>query len=139
MSNKVYKVKKVEDRIYTKPSVFEFILNLIVNSCILLLATKVFNGFYISSVWYAILASLIISLLNETIKPILIFLFMPITIVTMGLFYPLINVMILKLTGLLLGSNFIIEGWIVPIFISIFIWIMKCVCNVFIVAPISRR
>lgn len=135
MANK----KGIESRVYTKPSLLEFILNLIINSCILLLATKVFNGFSISSIWYAILASLIITLLNETIKPILIFIFLPITIYTLGLFYPIINVIILKLTGWFLGSNFIIEGWFVPIFISIFIWIVKCVCNIFIVNPILTR
>lgn len=127
------------ERIYNKPSVLEFILNLIVNTCILMLATKIFKGFYISSIWYAVLSSLIISLLNETVKPILVVFFLPITVYTLGLFYPLINVIILKLTGVLLGNNFIINGLIVPIFISMFIWFMKILCNIFIINPIMLK
>ncbi|MBQ9853911.1 MAG: phage holin family protein [Bacilli bacterium] len=127
------------ERIYNKPSVLEFILNLIINTCILMLATKIFKGFYISSIWYAVLSSLIISLLNETVKPILVVFFLPITIYTLGLFYPLINVIILKLTGVLLGNNFIINGLIVPIFISMFIWFMKILCNIFIINPIMLK
>ncbi|MBQ3142712.1 MAG: phage holin family protein [Bacilli bacterium] len=127
------------ERIYNKPSVLEFILNLIINTCILMLATKIFKGFYISSIWYAVLSSLIISLLNETVKPILVVFFLPITVYTLGLFYPLINVIILKLTGVLLGNNFIINGLIVPIFISMFIWFMKILCNIFIINPIMLK
>lgn len=129
----------MKDRVYTKFSLFEFILNLLVNSLILLLATKIFKDFYISSIWYAILASLIISILNETIKPILVIVFLPITIYSLGLFYPIINVFILKLTGVFLGANFIILGWITPIFISLFIALMKFICNIFIVKPTMLR
>lgn len=132
-----------KEKIYGKPNTFEFFLNLAINTFILVFATKVFNGFYISNIGYAILAALIISILNETIKPFLIVIFLPITLYSLGLFYPVINVMILKLTGILLGNNFIINGWIVPIFISLFIYIMKVICNIFIINPIminrSRR
>lgn len=128
-----------KEKIYSKPNSFEFFLNLAVNTFILVSATKIFNGFFISSIWYAILAALIISILNETIKPFLIVIFMPITIYTLGLFYPIINVIILKLTGVLLGTNFIIEGWMIPIFISLFIALMKFLCNIFLINPIMNN
>lgn len=128
-----------KEKIYSKPNSFEFFLNLAVNTFILVFATKIFKGFYISSIWYAILAALIISILNETIKPFLIVIFMPITIYTLGLFYPIINVIILKLTGVLLGTNFIIEGWMIPIFISLFIALMKFLCNIFLINPIMTN
>ena len=129
----------MKDNIYNKPNILEFAVNLVVNAFILVFATKVFNGFYISNNLYALLASLIISLLNETVKPLLVLVFLPITIYSLGFFYPIINVIVLKLTGLLLGNNFIILGWVIPVFISIFIWIMKLLCNIFIINPVMSK
>ena len=75
----------------------------------------------ISSFGYAILTSLIILILNKTIKPILNIVALPITIMSLGILYPFINVIILKLASLIMGQAFIVEGWFVPFFISIFI------------------
>ena len=38
-----------------------------------------------------VIAVLIIFILNRTIKPLLVFLTLPLTAITLGLFYPLIN------------------------------------------------
>lgn len=104
-----------------KYSVLEFALTLAINSFVLMLASKIFKGFYIESFGYAIITSLVISLLSATIKPILKVLFLPVTIVTTGIFYPFINVIILKLASLIMGKSFVVEGWILPFFIAIFI------------------
>lgn len=104
-----------------KYSVLEFALTLAINSFVLMLASKIFKGFYIESFGYAIITSLVISLLSATIKPILKVLFLPVTIVTTGIFYPFINVIILKLASLIIGKSFVVEGWILPFFIAIFI------------------
>lgn len=116
---------------YTKTSTFvEFIIDTLVGAIILLLAQKLFNDIYISSFGYAFLAALIISLLNNTIKYFLVIFFMPITILSLGLFYPIIDVIILKITSFFLGSNFNIIGWFTPFFISIFISIMKSLYSI---------
>lgn len=99
----------------------ELILTLLINSVVLILSTKIFKGFMISSFGYAILTSLIILILNKTIKPILNIVALPITIMSLGILYPFINVIILKLASLIMGQAFIVEGWFVPFFISIFI------------------
>lgn len=104
-----------------KYTLLEFALTLAINSFVLMLASKIFKGFYIESFGYAIITSLVISLLSATIKPILKVLFLPVTIVTTGIFYPFINVIILKLASLIMGKSFVVEGWILPFFIAIFI------------------
>ena len=74
---------------------------------------------------YALLASMIIYLLNKTIKPILNILTLPITILTLGLLYPIVNIIILKLTSILLGTNnFSIRGFIGPFFVVIIIFLL---------------
>ena len=112
--------------IYSKDKSFkyvilEYILTLIINSIVLILASKIFKGFYIQSFGYAIITSLIISLLSSTVKPFLKLIFLPVTVMTTGIFYPFINVIILKLASLIMGDAFVVEGWILPFFIALFI------------------
>lgn len=123
----------------SKSVILEFILCLVVNSIVLLMASTLFKGFYVLSFWYALLASLIIILLNKTVKPILIFLTLPVTIFTLGLFYPFINVIILKLTSLIIGLSFQIEGFFVPFFISLFISFMNILFDVIIIKPLTKE
>ena len=112
--------------IYSKDKSFKYVileytLTLIINSIVLILASKIFKGFYIQSFGYAIITSLVISLLSSTVKPFLKLIFLPVTVITTGIFYPFINVIILKLASLIMGYTFVVEGWILPFFIALFI------------------
>lgn len=112
--------------IYSKDKSFKYVileytLTLIINSIVLILASKIFKGFYIQSFGYAIITSLVISLLSSTVKPFLKLIFLPVTVITTGVFYPFINVIILKLASLIMGDAFVVEGWILPFFIALFI------------------
>jgi len=64
------------------------------------------NSFVVSSVWVAILASLVLALLNAVVRPILFVLSLPITILTLGLFSIVINAAMLELTSALVGNSF---------------------------------
>ena len=70
---------------------------------------------------YSLLASTIIFILNRTVKPLLIWLTLPLTALTLGLFYPVVNVIILKITDFILMSHFQINGYIMPFFLAILI------------------
>ena len=112
--------------IYSKDKSFKYVileytLTLIINSIVLILASKIFKGFYIQSFGYEIITSLVISLLSSTVKPFLKLIFLPVTVITTGIFYPFINVIILKLASLIMGDAFVVEGWILPFFIALFI------------------
>ena len=104
-----------------KYALVEWILTLLINSAVLVLASKIFKGFYISSFGYAIITSIVIMILNSTVKPLFKLLSLPITVMSLGLLYPINNVIILKLASLIMESTFVVEGWFVPLFISIFI------------------
>lgn len=113
----------------TKYMVLEMLLTLLINSVSLMLASKIFEGFYIASFGYAIITSLVISFLGRLVKPTLELLLLPMTIITTGLSYPLINVIILKLASLIMGNSFIVKGWILPFFISIFLSIITIILD----------
>lgn len=122
-----------------KKELIVLVLEIFTGALSLCLASYLFKSFYVENFWYACLASVIISLLSVYLKPLLEVLTLPINIITLGLTYPIINMIILKVTGLLLGSNFIVKGFFVPIFISIFISIINAFLNNIIVNPLKER
>ncbi len=98
-----------------------FLVRLVINTLVILLASKIFESMSVDGFAYAMLAAIIISLLNQYIRPFIVFLSLPLTIVTFGLFYPFINVIILKFASLIMGSHFQITGIFIPLIISFFI------------------
>ena len=78
---------------------------------------------------WGLIAVIIIFILNRTIKPLLVWMTLPLTALTLGLFYPLINILILKITDFILGSHFEIRGTIMVFFVSIVISIMNAIMD----------
>ena len=122
---------------------FEWLLYMVGYTIVLITVSVLFqNHFYINLKHfgvYAFLASVIIYVLNQTIKPILVYVTLPITAITMGLFYPIINVLILYLASFLLGSNFQIHGIILPFLIAILISILNMFMEGMIIKPIIYK
>lgn len=106
----------------------DWIIHTIGYTIVFILVTSAFDSIYIDNnhiiIWSAIIV-LIISILNNTLKPILVTLTIPLTGVTLGLFYPCINVFILKLVDWALGSHFEIRNIYVAILAAILISIMN--------------
>ncbi len=120
------KNNKNKDEIYDKTqTIVSFIISMVIYAFVLIIASKLFKGIYVSSFFYALIAAIILSFLNTTLKPILLFYTMPITISTMGILYPLTNMIILWLCSLIMGDNFVVGGFINLFFISIFISLLK--------------
>lgn len=116
-----------------------FVLEILTGALSLMLANYLFKSFYVENFWYACLASVIISVISVYLKPLLEFIALPINILTMGLTTPLLNVVILKITHLILGSKFVVNGWIIPIFIAIFISVVNVLLNNLIVDKYKER
>lgn len=136
---KIYKNGREIKTITKKDSLTTMILELIVSALTLMLASAIFKGFYIENFMYAILTALLISVLNAVVRPFLIMLTLPLTILSFGLFYPVVNLIILKLASALMGDSFIIKGWFLPFFIAIFISIVTETLNTIIIKPIRER
>ena len=114
------------------------ILSLVIGALVLMTAGMIFKGFYVESFWIAIITASVITMLNYLLKPILVYLTLPITIMSLGLFYPIVNVIILKIASLIIGPAFQIEGILAPIFIAVFISFMNLLLQNLIVKPIIR-
>ena len=122
---------------------FEWILYMIGYAIVLIVVSILFDKtFYISNHYYglyAFLAAIIIYVLNQTIKPILVYLTLPITALTMGLFYPIINVFILYITSFILGDNFQIHGFWLPFVIAIIISVLNMFMEGMVIKPIIQK
>lgn len=118
------------------------VIHIIVYALILLIISILFNTLEFNKEYfgiYYIIASLIIFILNKTIKPILFRLTIPITGITLGLFYPCINVLILKITDFILGDKFETNGIITLFLTAILISAMNKIIDNIILKKITRK
>jgi putative membrane protein len=122
---------------------FEWILYMLGYAIILITVSCMFKKtLYINNEYfgiYALLAAIIIYILNQTIKPILVYITLPLTALTYGLFYPIINVIILEITSFILGNNFEINGIIIPIIVAIVISLLNILMEGIIIKPIMNK
>lgn len=103
---------------------------IIVNALVFLaLAGFLQNMFYVESIWVALGASLVLSVLNLAVKPILFILSFPITLLTMGLFTIVINASMLSLTSAIIGSGFKFSSFGAAMLIAMLISLVNLLLN----------
>ena len=122
--------------------IFNLVINIIAYALILSLIAFLLKTIDIDNSYYGIyglVASAIIYFLNKTIKPILFRFTIPITGITLGLFYPCINILILKLTDFILGSHFETYGIITLFLTAILISFMHMLMETIITKFIFRK
>lgn len=110
----------------------DWILHMIGYILVFIVVTSFFKSIYIDSdhliIWSSIIV-LIIYILNKTVKPILVTLTIPITGLTLGLFYPFINLFILKLVDWILGSHFQLYNFWIALLVSILLSIINIIMD----------
>lgn len=107
-----------------------------------ILISLMFGTFEINKdhvILYSFLAVVLIFVLNKTIKPILFKLTLPITGITMGLFYFVINAVILKLVDIIMGDNLNFTSIWKLFFIAILLAVTNAIIEELIIKPIIRR
>jgi len=82
----------------------------ILNAVALLVVAYVLPGIVVASFGSAMLAALVLGLINSLVKPVLILLTLPITIVTLGLFLLVLNVLMFWFAGSIL-KGFQVNGF----------------------------
>jgi putative membrane protein len=71
----------------------------LVTTVAILIVTQLMRGVQVSSIGVAVVAAAVLGILNALVGPILIFLTLPITIITFGLFLFIINAFLFWLAG----------------------------------------
>lgn len=79
----------------------------ILNASALIITSDIVPGFHVNGYATALIAALVLGIINTIIKPILIFLTLPLTIITLGLFTFVINAVVLWLASQIVPGIFI--------------------------------
>lgn len=126
----------------TYEKVFDSLIYIICYTLILILLSYIFKhtiqldtGMF--GLW-AFLVSITIYFLNKTVKPILFSLTLPITAMTLGIFYPFINVIILNIVDILYGSHFNINGIFMSFVVACLISVLNVLTDQIIIQPLLR-
>lgn len=84
----------------------KFLISILLNGLLVYFASWLLSGVYVNSFSIAIVAGLALGIVNLLLKPILTFLTLPITVITLGLFLLVINgAMVLLVDELIAGFS----------------------------------
>jgi putative membrane protein len=82
------------------------LLNWILSALAVWIVARIVPGIYVSGLGAALIAALVIGFINATIGALLKILTFPLTLITLGLFWFIINALMLKLASALLAPRF---------------------------------
>jgi len=102
----------------------DFIIRLVISAFAVILSAYILPGVSVKSFWTALWIALILTLLNVFITPIMVFLTIPITIITFGLFLFVINAVVILIASALI-SGFQVNGFIWALIYSIILTIVS--------------
>jgi putative membrane protein len=88
----------------------KFILKILFTAVVILGLAHLLPGVHINTYWTAVIVALVLAVLNAFIRPILIFLTLPATLLTFGLFLFVIN------AGIILLDAYFVRGFTIDNF-----------------------
>ncbi|HEY2709104.1 MAG TPA: phage holin family protein [Caulobacteraceae bacterium] len=113
-----------------------FILRALVAALGLWVAAHLVGGVHIVGWKTLVIAGLLLGLANALVRPILTFLTLPLTVLTLGLFLLVVNGLMILLVGWVLhrfhNYSFEVNGLVPAILTTIIIWFVSLVANMFI-------
>lgn len=89
----------------------KFILQLLLTAIIVLLLAEILPGVHVAAFTTSLLVAAVLALLNLIVKPVLVFLTLPATIITLGLFLLVINAVIILLADYLVSGFDVGNFW----------------------------
>ena len=108
-----------------------FLLTWLVTAASLLITAQLVTGFVVNSFGAALLASVVIGLVNAIVKPILIILTLPLTVLTLGLFLFVVNAITIQLAGWL-TPGFTVTGLLPALIGSIVLTLITSIINLLV-------
>src|ERR1700744_4029874 len=97
-----------------------FLLRIVITAVVAFALSAILPGIHIDTFWTAIVLSLVLAVLNFLLKPILIILTLPITIITFGLFLFIIHALIVWFVRHLV-SGFYVDSFLWALLFSLFL------------------
>ncbi|MBI4435732.1 phage holin family protein [Candidatus Uhrbacteria bacterium] len=100
----------------------------VINAVALLVVANVVPGFGVDTFYSALIAALVLGLVNALIRPLLFILTLPVTILTLGLFTFVINALMILLVSTIV-KGFTVEGFIPALLAALLLWVISLGTN----------
>ena len=100
-----------------------FIIKILISAVVAFILSKILSGVHIDSIITALIFAVVLAALDAIVKPILVVLTLPVTVVTLGLFLFAINAIVILLAAKLISGIKIDGFWwamLFSIILSIF-------------------
>lgn len=107
------------------------IIKLLLNAIAVFVLAEILNGVSVDNYITSLIVAVVISVLNVLVKPILVILTLPVTILTLGLFLFVINALIIVLADKLI-DGFRVDGIWTAILFSILLCILQSLLHSFL-------
>ncbi|GAA0446509.1 phage holin family protein [Lentibacillus halophilus] len=104
-------------------------ISVVLNAIALTAAAWLFTGFYLEGFGTALLASVILGILNTIVRPILVILTMPITLLSLGLFLFVVNAVTLMITQGVMDESFSIAGFGTAVMAAVILAIINMILS----------
>ena len=106
----------------------KLILRWLISAAAIFAVPYIVPGVSIASVYTAVIAALIIGLINAIIRPVLLLLTLPITMLTLGLFTLVINALLFWFASTIV-KGFYVEGFVAAFLGALAFWLIAWVGN----------
>jgi len=88
------------------------LLNWLLSAIALIIVSYVVPGFHVEGFKEALIAAVVIGLINATLGMLLKLVTLPLTLITLGVFWWVVNALMLMLASKLLAPNFMVNGFL---------------------------
>lgn len=106
----------------------KFLIKLLITTILVVVIAKFLQGIEVASYKSALIVAVVLAILDAILKPILVFLTIPATIITLGLFLLVINAVII-LVGDYFVDGFRVSGFWSAFFFSIILSFLQSILN----------
>lgn len=106
----------------------KLLLKLIINAAAVLILAEILPGATVDNYVSALIVAVVIAILNAIVKPILVILTLPVTVITLGLFLLVINAGIILLADYFI-DGFNVNGWIWALIFSVLLSIFQSILH----------
>jgi putative membrane protein len=100
----------------------------ILNSLVILALPYLISGITVRNFWTALIVAMVFGILNALVKPILVILTLPVTILTLGLFVFVLNAALLWFTSTIV-KGFEISSFSTALLAAVLLWIGSMLIN----------
>jgi len=114
-----------------------FLARLVLNGLAIIIAAWLLPGIHITSPLSALLAGVILGFVNAIVRPVLFFLTLPLTLLTLGLFIFVLNAICFALTARLV-PGFSVDGFFSALFGALLVSVVSWILNGLVVGRRER-